>query len=115
MDERGQRIGINEALFRQVNERLEDLNEVFSTFTGTMSVVCECGELECVEHLTIAAQEYEWVRNDPTQFVIVPGHEEPDVEDVVERNRGYDVVRKRAGGAAEAARQLDPRGRQGER
>ena len=57
--------------------------------------------------MTVA--EYERVRADPTHFAVLPGHEIPDVEDVVGRNEGFLVVRKVAGAAAALATELDPR------
>jgi hypothetical protein len=37
------------------------------------------------------------------------GHEDPDVEDVVERLEAYFVVQKRVGGPADLARESDTR------
>ena len=41
-------------------------------------------------------------------FAVLPGYEVPDLEEVVERNDAFLVVRKKAG-AAEVAAELDPR------
>ena len=109
MDERKRKIGENEALYRTVNERIEGLNQVFGTLTNTMIVVCECGDGACAEQIEIAVEDYERVRSDATHFVIIPGHEIADVEDVVEKNDTFDVVRKHEGGPAELAREKDPR------
>lgn len=109
MDERKRRIGENEALYRAVNERIEDLNEAFGTVTETMGVVCECGKLECTEQIDLDLPTYERVRSDPTWFVVLPGHEIPDVEDIVERQGTFTIVRKDPGDAAELARETDPR------
>lgn len=57
----------------------------------------------------LTPQAYEELRGDPTLFAIVPGHEQPDVEDVVERHDGYHVVRKRGGAPAQVARETDTR------
>ena len=110
VSERERRIGRNEALYRSVNERIEDLNEAFG-MTNTMTVVCECGDASCAEGFDISVTDYERVRSDPTLFVIVPGHEIADVEDVVERTETFDVVRKREPETVEVARDLDPRSR----
>lgn len=47
--------------------------------------------------------EYRAVRSDPRTFAIVDGHEEPDVEHVVERTDRYTVVRKDPGEPARLA------------
>lgn len=48
------------------------------------------------------------MRSDPTHFVIVPGHEIPGVEDVVELHERYHVVRKHEE-EAQIAIKTDPR------
>jgi hypothetical protein len=109
MDERTRKIGENEALYRSINEKIEGLNEAFGMVTETMTVVCECGQLECTEQIEIAMPVYEAVRSDPTHFVVLPGHEIPEVEDILERHDGFYVIRKVEGGPAEVARETDPR------
>jgi hypothetical protein len=54
--------------------------------------------------------EYEAVRAEPTRFAIVPGHEQPEIETIVERHDPtYLVVEKREEDAEEIARETDPR------
>ena len=106
MDERTRRIGENEALYRSINEKIEDLNETFGLVTETMTVVCECGQLECTEQIELEIPTYERVRADPTHFVVLPGHEIPDVEQVIEEHERFLVIRKNPGGPAELARDL---------
>ncbi len=109
MDERQRRIGENEAIFRQVNEQVEALNETFATLTDRMVMVCECGDGGCIEQIRLTREEYESVRSDPALFAIKPSHDIPDVEDVVSRKEAYWVVNKRAGEATRIAERLDPR------
>ncbi|HEX3236945.1 MAG TPA: hypothetical protein VHQ99_00920 [Gaiellaceae bacterium] len=108
-DDRARRVGLNEAIFRQVNEQIRDLNRTFETEEGTMTVICECGNSDCTERLQLRVQEYERVRSDARLYVIARGHEIPAVETVVEQNEGYDVVQKHEGDAAELSRELNPR------
>jgi hypothetical protein len=110
MDERQRRVGLNEALFREVNERIEDLNRAFGELTDRMSVVCECGDARCHERLDVPIPEYERVRADATTFVLVPGHEDPTVETVVDRREDYFVVRKEGDEVERLAVETDPRG-----
>jgi hypothetical protein len=110
MDERMRRVGRNEALFRQVNEEIEALERPVAAITdGTLHVVCECGDLRCNERLVVTTRDYEKVRADPTLFLIIPGHETPDVEDVVEASKGHHVVRKHDGAPKRVAEETDPR------
>jgi hypothetical protein len=109
MEERERRIADNEALFRQVNERVKELNRAFSVVLERGDYLCECGNVACIERVSLTPEEYERVRADATHFVIVPGHVRPDVEDIVYAGDGYEVVRKQEGEAAERARETDPR------
>ncbi len=106
MDTRAERIGRNEDLFRKVNDQIEGVNEAFGVFTGTMSVLCECGKIECIEQIELTLDAYRELRADPTRFAVKPGHELPDVERVVERHEGYFVVQKMEGDPARLAEEL---------
>jgi hypothetical protein len=106
VDERAERIGRNEDLFRKVNDQIEGVNEAFGTFTGTISVLCECGRVECIEQIEITIEEYRELRAEPTHFAVKPGHEIPDVEWVVAQREGYLVVAKAAGDPARLAEDL---------
>jgi hypothetical protein len=109
VDAREERIVRNEVLFRAVNERIEDINATFGDDEGGLAIVCECGEETCAARITLPIAEYEQVRRDPTLFIITPGHDEPDVETVVQRTAGYDVVRKDQPEALEYAEEVDER------
>jgi hypothetical protein len=108
-EERDARIGRNEALFREINERLNALQESFDSFTEQADFVCECGDVTCGEQITMSLGDYERLRSNATWFAVKPDHEESDVEDVVEKRRGYDIVRKHEGTPANVARAEDPR------
>jgi hypothetical protein len=109
MQEREMRIGKNEALFREVNDRIERVSESLEVPGEKLAILCECGNASCTEQVEIALPDYERVRTDGALFVVLHGHELPDVEDVVEESGSYVVVRKKEGGPAELARDLDPR------
>jgi hypothetical protein len=109
VDERAARVGRNEALFRSVNEQIEDVNRTFSVVAQTMDIVCECGARDCLQRLVISMDAYERVRRDPTWFVVLPGHVVPAFEDVVEGGDGYVVVEKKDGDPSRLAEATDPR------
>lgn len=108
MDERIRRIAMNEALARQVNERLEDLNEVFSAITDSFAIICECGDANCTQQIHLSRADYSQLRSDATHFAVIAGHELPETEQVVERRQGYDIVRKHEGAPAEFAEATEP-------
>ena len=96
MSEREARIGNNERLFREVNERISRIQEDFGQ-THTFDIVCECGAQGCLERITLTHEEYRQLRANPRTFAIVPGHEADDVDDIVERHERYYVVEKKEG------------------
>jgi len=108
MTTRAERQGRNESLFREVNERIAELNQTFHV-DGRSEFLCECSRDECKEPVSISLDEYEGVRRASTRFFVIPGHEDLSVESVVERSERYLVVEK-VGEAAKEADDLDPRG-----
>ena len=109
MEERERRIGMNEALFREVNERLQELAEGFAHTPEKLDLICECGNASCASRIEMDPEEYQKVRSDSTTFAIIKGHAIPDVEEIVERRAGYDVVRKTGSEAERVAEKTDPR------
>ncbi len=103
------RVGLNEAIFRQVNEQIKNLGDELGIADGTITVICECGDAVCTDRIELQLAKYERVRGDSLLYVIAPGHEFPEIESVVERADGYDVVRKQAEEAVEVAEETDPR------
>jgi hypothetical protein len=110
VDERASRAARNQSFFRQINERVNELNEAFSLVLPLGEWVCECADQSCIERIELSAHDYETVRQNGTRFVVAPGddHVWPDVEDVTERNERYWVVEK-LGEAARVSGDLDPR------
>jgi len=102
-----QRVGHNEALFRDVNERIE-AGHWPGDGGDPIAFRCECSRLGCNLLLELSLAAYEEVRAFPRRFLVVPGHELPDVERVVRRERGYVVVEK-VGEAGRVAEASDPR------
>jgi hypothetical protein len=108
-EEQVRRVGLNESIFRQVNEQIESLNRDLGAEVPAMTAICECADGDCTQRLEIPISEYEKVRSDPRRFIVVPGHEQLDYEEIVERSDAYDVVQKHEGDPAELARETDPR------
>ena len=109
MDERGKRIGRNEALFREVNERLRELGEGFSLVSEEAEFVCECASSSCAAQVRMPLATYEEIRSDPKRFFVVRGHEELEYERIVSDNADYFIVEKLPGGPAGMAIREDPR------
>jgi hypothetical protein len=109
MADREARLAQNEALFREMNERVEERVLASGGAEEPFVIVCECGNIDCLERMRLTAAEYDAAHAHPAQFVVVEGHVASDVEDVVARTDRYLVVRKR-GRAGEIAAELDQSG-----
>jgi len=103
------RLALNEALFRETNERLEERVRLYVGDEELFGILCECASLDCNDRITLTRDEYAAVRSDPTQFAVEPGHTIEDIEEVVLRTDRYEIVRKQ-GVAAEVAELLDEHG-----
>jgi hypothetical protein len=109
MTSREERIGLNEAVFREVNERIEELADKSDLGSAPLDLICECGDASCHEPISMTSVEYEELRSDPRQFAVYPGHVITDVETVVAKKNRYQIVLKNEGIPEQIAEQTDPR------
>jgi len=109
VDERERRLALNEALFREANERVETVAEQLGPDVP-YEFLCECANADCTFRISLPLSVYESIRADPQQFVVLPLHYTPEVEDLVIEEDTHWVVRK-TGEAGEYVEQLDPRSR----
>jgi hypothetical protein len=100
-----QRVAMNEATFRKVNEGMG----VGQDPSGLLSFVCECGRLGCNQLIQLTRAEYESIRRSARRFAIVDGHEILEAEEIVERHDRYRVVEKSGDPEAEIVEHTDPR------
>jgi hypothetical protein len=119
LDARRVRAAKNQSLLREVNERIEHLaaGESAAMFQEMrlgreIDLACECMDERCTQRVTMTVGEYEAIRSDSNLFFIKPGHDVPDVEEIVREHANYLVVSKIGAGAA-VAEKLDPRKRRG--
>jgi hypothetical protein len=108
MTRREERITTNEIMFREVNERIDELAERTSK-AALLDFVCECGQPECTGKIPMTADEYEAVRRDGQLFVTLPGHYTTTLERVIDRTDRYEIVEKMDDEAAQLAEETDPR------
>jgi hypothetical protein len=103
-----QRAAANEATIRDVNEGIER-GQWPGEEDAPVGFRCECARLGCNQLIELSVREYEYIRAHPRRFVLVPGHQLPEVETVIEARPGYVIVEKRDQ-AGEVAEAHDPRG-----
>jgi hypothetical protein len=118
MDHRLERQSRNEALLREVNERIAHIDKeaergTFAPDETLFEFLCECGASEgqagsCEEHVSMTIDEYEQVRSQDDRFAVAPGHETAAIESVVTRTERFVIVDKRP--AVEPFVADDPRG-----
>jgi hypothetical protein len=97
-----ERAARNEEVFRGVNERIEEGAEQHDV-SGTLPFHCECGRASCLETIELSSGRYAEIIRERYRFVVLPGHEEPEIERVVEREPTFFVVEK----IGEAREQID--------
>jgi hypothetical protein len=86
---RAARIVQTELFFRAINEEIAR-----NDGHGPTVFLCECGNPGCAEALELSSDALLRLHEEGGLFVVLPGHEIPDVESVVDRNNGYLIVRK---------------------
>jgi len=89
MSPRELRVGRNQDLFREVNERIAEL--AVHTPGDIFIIVCECANTGCAEMVKLPLEEYGRIRSEPGLYVVLFGHE--GTEPVEERHSDYLVVR----------------------
>lgn len=110
MDARERRLAENEALFREVNERVESIASKHGDDEHVYEFYCECANGDCTMQVAVTLAEYENVRASGRRFLIAPEHAFPEVETVVERHESHWVIEK-IGDSGAFAEGVDPRRR----
>lgn len=101
-----ERAGRNEALFREVNENIAELEERLDSGNNWLPVICECAQADCVTQIRIRTTEYVAVRRHPHRFIVARGHEQEAIEQVVAQGGPEYVIVEKLGAAAEAANEI---------
>ncbi len=90
---REERSARNEAIFRVGNERMAEWEERHEDGQPER-YLCECADIDCRAKVELTRSQYEYVRSDSRWFVVLPGHETPDAESVIDDHDGWVVVEK---------------------
>ncbi|MDQ3645853.1 MAG: hypothetical protein M3345_02845 [Actinomycetota bacterium] len=108
MEPRAQKMAKNEALFRDLNERIKRAMGSTMLPHEKQQFICECGREDCFEEIELTFSEYESLRQNPRHFAVLRDHDAPEIEKVVATYQAYIVVEK-IGVGAEIVEELDPR------
>lgn len=88
-----ERAARNEEIFRGVNAQIEEGAEQHAV-SGALPFHCECGRASCLETIEIAASRYAAIARERYRFVVLPGHEEPEIERIIQQEPAFVVVEK---------------------
>jgi hypothetical protein len=89
----------NQMLFRSRNEQMIELGEAVSGPPVELDFVCECADEGCMDRIRLSALQFLAVESDKNQFIVVRGHEMPEVEDVIAERENFLIVSARGAGA----------------
>jgi hypothetical protein len=105
------RLAENEAMFRKLNEQIQtgihqtnllaeaDQQPEFyiepKSDDAPLQFLCECADEKCTGRVELNIFRYKEIHSTRDQFVVIPGHEIPQIEIVIREEPGYKVVKKR--------------------
>jgi catechol 2,3-dioxygenase-like lactoylglutathione lyase family enzyme len=87
----------NEVLARGLNEKLESLVEQAEPEPvghHAVDFFCECSAAACTDRIRLTVACYDAIHEQRQDYIVRPGHQDREVERVVESEPGYLVVRK---------------------
>jgi hypothetical protein len=87
----------NEVIFRNRNNAVKNIAKNLQHSGLNPDIIlkftCECSNETCRDTVGLTVPQYEAIRGGSRDFIIVPGHEQPDIEKIV-KNGKYMVVEK---------------------
>ena len=92
MSPRELRITRNEDLFREINERIAELENGRLVGDELLPLVCECANTGCIEVIQVDPATYSSVREHPHRFLVASGHEHGEA--VIGHSIDYVIVEK---------------------
>jgi hypothetical protein len=94
MANRTERRAENQFRFNDANDRLREIARDQVNAGQTIPFLCECADDTCLGRVDLKLDEYESLHQDPSVFVIVPGHPRVDGEVVLRREAEFEQVQK---------------------
>jgi hypothetical protein len=85
----------NEQAYKDHNERRAEMDEEGGVpLDEPVPFACECDDPHCSRAVELSLADYERASAPTDQFVVAPGHEDPEVEVVIQTHSSYLVVSK---------------------
>jgi hypothetical protein len=83
----------NESIFRDANEQIQSKARAFGLEDQRLPLLCECDSESCTTLVRLTLAEYDYVRAEPTRFVLAHGHDVPP-DRIVDEQEGFVIVEK---------------------
>jgi hypothetical protein len=90
---RSERVRENEETFAKANEQIRASAEQYN-FDQAVPFLCECSDVNCTESIRLSLTGYRKARAGGVAFILLPGHDDPHVERIVDHGDGYVLVEK---------------------
>ena len=98
----------NEMIFRRMNEKVGDdlgaldalhieRNDIFLVRDASLSIhfKCECSDENCDTRIPLTLAEFQAIHLNRDTFIVMPGHQVEPIETVIQKEKGYTVVKKK--------------------
>ena len=79
-----QEIGEAQVAFRNANEKIQASADGFAIH-GSIPFICECPDRDCLDLVRLSFDQYDAIRQHPTRFFNITGHESSSVDTGAER------------------------------
>lgn len=93
---RRKRLIENEVIFRSVNKDVQNFIEDSPKHSENDRALfyCECSKPNCLRKIKLSAKKYAELHKDKKHFMVLVGHEYPEVERVIDKTKNYQIVEK---------------------
>ena len=82
-----------EETFAKANEQIRARAEQYQ-FAAAVPFLCECSEVRCTETIPLSLTTYREARTVSAAFILLPGHNDPQVGRIVGEGSGYVLVER---------------------
>ena len=90
----------NEELFYQLNNRVKETAKELILQSNThkedilLKFACECSDVNCIQKIELDVVAFEQIHSVDNQYIVISGHEQLDIEDVIKKLPEYSIVKK---------------------
>jgi hypothetical protein len=90
------RLAEHEVIFRDANLYVANFIEDAQgkSIKTLLPFYCECSNKNCRERIELTPKNYKSLHGGIRQFIALKGHETPEIEKIVMRKKGFNVIEK---------------------